>query len=93
MTPNEVVAAIKRALLEDEKKFVGCNVMGWPDAEDKEFNRYLVTYTEGPKRNREPDDPEQETGYQTMIVKTFEDSTRQSVMKHIKEALEVLAEV
>ena len=82
MDPNEVVSTIKIALLEEEKKFVGCHVVGWPHAEEKEFNRYLVTYTEGPNK--------EDTGYQTMIVQTVDDSTRESVIKDIEEALEVL---
>lgn len=67
MDPKEVVSAIKRALMEEGKKFIACHVV---DAETRLFDRYLVRYADG--------------GYETMVVETTDQSTRESVMEDVK---------
>ncbi|MDA2935004.1 hypothetical protein MYX82_11785, partial [Acidobacteria bacterium AH-259-D05] len=81
MEPNEVIAAIKRALLEEEKKYIDCKVFGWVEAKEKEFKlRYLVFYTDGPKRYSEVDE-EKDESVRDFVIKTTEDLTPESVMK------------
>ena len=71
MEPNEVIAAIKKALLEEEKRLLTLRHGEWVDP-DERSDRYTVNYTDGPER--------------AFVIKTTEDSTPESVMKDVKSS-------